>query len=161
MEQEANTNPVERVKAFLEENGYDGKVFTTKDTIFTVEDASKAVGAPPEHILKSLLMLADGEPVLALMSGANRVDAKKIKKFLGARKVKMADPDYVFNYSGFKIGGVAPVGYPVKPSALLDEDLFKYKEVWAAAGTDHAFFPIAPDELQKLTEGRKLDIKKF
>jgi len=160
MQQKENTDPVEQVRSFLNENGYDGEILTTEDTIFTVDDASRAVGAPPEHILKSLLMLADGEPLLALMSGANKVDSKKIKKFLGVKKVKMADPDYVYNYSGFRIGGVPPVGYPSRPRALIDGDLFNYQEVWAAAGTDHAFFPVAPDELLELTGGAKADIKK-
>lgn len=157
----SDTNPVERVQVYLEKNSYEGRIFTTTDTIFTVEDASRAVGAPSEHILKSLVLLADGDPVLALLSGVNRVDTKKIRKLLGVKKVKMADPEFVFNYSGFKVGGVPPVGYPEKPRALLDKDMFLYETVWAAAGTDHAFFPISPLELERITGGEQADIKKI
>lgn len=156
----SDADPVDKVRSFLEDNGYEGQIMTTEDTIFTVDDASRAVGAPPEHILKSLVLLVDGEPVLALLSGANRVDTKKIKKSMSAKKVRMADPEFVFNYSGFRIGGVPPVGYPSKPKAFLDEDLFLYEEVWAAAGTDHAFFPVSAPELQRLTAGEKMNIKK-
>ena len=53
-----------------------------------------------------------------------------------------------------------PVGYPEQPQTLLDEDLFNYGTVWAAAGTDHAFFPVAPDELLRITGGEKSDVKK-
>ncbi len=153
-------DPIEKVRIFLEKNGYQGEILTTSDTIFTVEDASRAVGAPPEHILKSLVLIADEEPILALLSGTNRVNIKKIRRFLGVRKVKMADPDFVFKFSGFKVGGVPPVGYPENLKALLDEDLFMYETVWAAAGTDHAFFPLSPQELERITGGEQLDIKK-
>jgi Cys-tRNA(Pro) deacylase len=153
-------DPVANVTAFLRENGYDVNITISCQTIFTVDDAALAVGAPAEHILKTLLLLVDEKPVLALMSGPNRVDLKKVKQVLGAKKTKMASPDFVYGYSGYKIGGVPPVGYPEKIPAVLDEDLFRYETVWAAAGTDHAFFPISPERLQILTEGRKADIKK-
>jgi len=153
-------DPVDNVKAFLDENGYEGNITISKETIFTVEDAAHAVGAPEEHILKTLLLLADEEPLLALMSGPNRVDTKKVKKVLRAKKIKMASPEFVYEYSGYKIGGVSPVGYPEKIPTFLDEDLFQYETVWAAAGTDHAFFPVSPEELCRLTEGEKADIKK-
>ena len=63
-------------------------------------------------------------------------------------------------WSGFRPGGVPPVGYPEQPVTLIDEDLFRYGTVWAAAGTDHAFFPVSPDELLRITQGRRAEIKK-
>ncbi|MBN1333951.1 MAG: YbaK/EbsC family protein [Synergistales bacterium] len=151
---------VEKVKEFLEKKGCDCEIFYTRDTIFTVEDASRAVGVPPEEILKSLMLLVDGIPVLALMSGTNRVDLKKIKRFLNARKVRMADPGYVYDYSGYRIGGVPPVGYPDRLTTLIDEDLFNFPTVWAAAGNDHSFFPVRPSKLLEITYGDKCDIRK-
>ena len=153
-------DPVARVRAFLDQAGYAGVIHFTDDTIFTVEDASRAVGAPPEEILKSLLLLVDGEPVLALLSGVNRVDLRKVQRLRGARKVRMADADWVFAYSGFRVGGVPPVGYPTRLPALLDEDLYRYPVVWAAAGTDHSFCPVSPEELERLTGGGRADIRK-
>lgn len=155
-------DPVEAVKNYLSEFGFEGDIFHTEKTIFTVSDASLAVGAPEEKILKSILLRVNkGEYfALALMSGINRVDSKKIKKLLNGSHVSFADPEECCNWSGFKPGGVPPVGYPEQPRTLLDEDLFKYSEVWAAAGTDHAFFPISPEELVRITGGEKADIKK-
>lgn len=151
---------VGRVREFLKSKDCNCEIFFTNETIFTVEDASRAVGAPPEEILKSLMLLADDVPVLALMSGINRVDLKKIKQVLDARKVRMADPGYVYDYSGFKIGGVPPVGYPEPLKTLMDEDLFSFPVVWAAAGNDHSFFPVSPASLLVMTSGEKCDIRK-
>jgi prolyl-tRNA editing enzyme YbaK/EbsC (Cys-tRNA(Pro) deacylase) len=150
-----------KVRAALDANGCgDINIKITEETIFTVEDASKAVGASHEEILKSLVFLIDGEPVLVLMSGANRVNERAVLRACGGKKVKMAAPEDVFGRFGFKVGGVPPVGYPTRLRAFLDEDLFRYPVVWSAAGTDHAFFPIAPEKLLVLTDGVRADIKK-
>ncbi len=155
-------DPVEAVSKCLLDSQFDGKIFYTKDTIFTVSDASSAVGAPEEEILKSILLRVNRGKffALALMSGVNRVDTKKIKKMLKVSHLSFANPEECLMLSGFKPGGVPPVGYPEQPMTLIDEDLFKYSEVWAAAGTDHAFFPICPKELMRITRGEKADIKK-
>ena len=154
-------DPVEAVSSFLSNSGFNGRIFHTEETIFTVSDAASAVGAPEEEILKSILLRVNrGEYfALALMSGVNRVDTKKIKKILGASHVSFANPEECCEWSGFRPGGVPPVGYPEQPRSLLDEDLFNYSEVWAAAGTDHTFFPISPAELLRITGGEKADIK--
>lgn len=155
-------SPVEAVRSFLTLRGYDCRIIHTESTIFTVRDASLAVGAPEPEILKSILLRVNrGEYfALALMSGVNRVETKKIKKILGASHVSFADPELCLEWSGFAPGGVPPVGYPEQPRTLLDEDLFRYGTVWSAAGTDHAFFPVSPDELLAMTGGEKADIKK-
>jgi prolyl-tRNA editing enzyme YbaK/EbsC (Cys-tRNA(Pro) deacylase) len=152
---------VQKVRAALDAGGCeDIKIKITEETIFTVEDACRAVGAPAEEILKSLMFLVDERPTLVLMSGANRVDARAVGREANGKKVRMATPEYVFDNFGFKVGGVPPTGYPELMPALLDEDLFQYRVVWSAAGTDHAFFPIEPERLLKLTGGVKAAIKK-
>lgn len=155
-------SPVDSVRFFLRDNYYKGEVFHTDATIFTVRDAALAIGVPEPEILKSILLRVNrGEYfALALMSGVNRVEAKKLKKILCASHVCFADPDTCREWFGFSPGGVPPVGYSEQPRTLLDEDLFMYDTVWAAAGTDHDFFPVSPDELQRLTRGQKADIKK-
>ena len=158
------SDPVERVKAFLASASYDGEILHSDETIFTVEDASRVVGAPPEEILKSLLFLAEtdaGEEwALVLMSGANRVNDKKVRRILGARKIRMGTAEAIRAFSGFEPGGVPPVGYPSQPVTLLDRDLFKYSTVWSAAGSDHDFFPISPGQLLEVTGGIAHDVKK-
>jgi prolyl-tRNA editing enzyme YbaK/EbsC (Cys-tRNA(Pro) deacylase) len=148
------------VRAFLSSARCDSKIVHTDETIFTVEDASRVVGVPPERILKSLLFVRDdGEWALALMSGSNRVHDKKLRRALGsARKIHMAAAEAIKAFSGFEPGGVPPVGYEKQPKTVLDEDLFKYDTVWPAAGTDHDFFPISPDELLHITGGIKANL---
>lgn len=155
-------DPVKAVQQYLDNVNCDAKIMHTEETIFTVSDASKAVGAPEEEILKSILLRVNhgASRALALMSGINRVDTKKIRHLLNAQHVSFAQPEECIEWSGFRPGGVPPVGYPEQPVTLLDEDLFKYETVWSAAGTDHAFFPISPAELLKITNGTKADIKK-
>jgi Cys-tRNA(Pro) deacylase len=154
-------DPVERVRSFLDRVGCCAKIIHAGETIFTVEDASRTVGVPPEQILKSLLFFVDdGEWALALMSGPNKVNDKKIKRALGARKVRMGTADAIAAFSGYAPGGVPPVGYPSQPRTLLDLDLMQYDTVWSAAGTDHDFFPISPEELRRITDGTFSEIKK-
>ncbi len=155
-------DPVERVRFCLQAAACSSEIFHTEDTIFTVDDASRAVGAPPEEILKSILFsVNDGASwALALMSGPNKVHDRKVKHLLGAKKIRMGSAEAIGAFSGFAPGGVPPVGYAKQPVALLDEDLFKHDVVWAAAGSDHDFFPISPVELMRVTSGTRADIKK-
>lgn len=159
---EEEFDAVERVKKFLRDCGCASQIKITDATIFTVADASAAVGAPEEEILKSILLSVNhGKSfALALMSGVNLVDTKKIKKLLGVSQVSFANRELCAEWSGFRPGGVPPVGYPEQPPTLVDEDLFRYATVWAAAGTDHAFFPISPEELLRITCGKRGEIKK-
>ena len=154
-------DPVGKVKAFLEASGCEARIIHSDNTIFTVDDASRTVGAPPEQILKSLLFVThEGEWTLALMSGSNKVNDKKVKRALGTTRVRMGTAEAIKAFSGFEPGGVPPVGYPTPPRALLDDELFLYDVVWSAAGTDHDFFPISPGELLRITGGVRADIKK-
>ena len=155
-------DPVSAVEKHLRALGCEGNIFRTEATIFTVADASAAVNAPEQKILKSILLSVDhGQRfALALMSGVNKVETKKVKRLLCAKHISFATPDACFDWSGFKPGGVPHVGYPQQPQTFLDEDLFLHDTVWAAAGTDHAFFPISPEDLLRITGGQKADIKK-
>lgn len=153
-------DPVEKVQEALNSLHYNSQIIRSNATIFTVDDASKAIGVTPGEILKSLILMVDGKPWLVLMSGPNKVHSGKIKRLCQGHHVTMASPDYVFENFGFKIGGVPPLGYPKPMPTLLDEDLWNYSVVWAAAGTDHAFFPIAPEMLREYTQGQKANVKK-
>ena len=161
LEVQETERAIRRVRAALDEAGAaDIAIKRAEGTIFTVEDAAETVGAPPEEILKSLIFLVDGNPCLVLMSGVNKVDVRAVARALGGRKAKMARPEYVFEQFGFRVGGVPPVGYPSRLTALLDEDLFCHDVVWAAAGTDHAFFPVAPERLLRMVGGTRTALKK-
>ena len=155
-------NPTDKVRSALDSLGAnDIDIRIVEQTIFTVDDAARTIGVSPSEILKSLIFVIDkSEPCLVLMSGSNRVDSKKAAQALGGRRGRMMPPEEVFTRYGFHVGGVPPTGYDGKLRAVLDADLFTHSIVWAAAGTDHAFFPVSPERLQELTGGVRADIKK-
>jgi prolyl-tRNA editing enzyme YbaK/EbsC (Cys-tRNA(Pro) deacylase) len=112
----------------------------------TARDAAAAIGCEVGQIVKSLVFLRDGEPLLVLCSGANTVDAQR----LGLDK---ADADVVRRATGFAIGGVPPYGFPAPLETLVDEDLLGYDEIWAAAGTPRSVFGLTPAQLVERTGG--------
>ena len=123
----------------------------------TAEEAAAAVGANVGQIVKSLVFLADGRPILALVSGANRLDTAKLAQIAGA-KITRADADTVREATGYAIGGVPPVGLATPLPVYCDRDLLQYAEVWAAAGTPHAVFSIAPETLARITSAQIVDL---
>ena len=123
------------------------------DSARTAPEAAAAVGTEVGAIVKSLVFRCGDEAVLALVSGANRADEARLEEEFGAA-VSRADADFARAATGFSIGGVPPLGHPAPLRTIVDEDLLRYEVVWAAAGTPHAVFPIAPAELAQLAGGR-------
>jgi prolyl-tRNA editing enzyme YbaK/EbsC (Cys-tRNA(Pro) deacylase) len=109
------------------------------------------------QIVKSLVFLADGQPVLALVSGANRLDPAKLAQIAGA-KITRADADTVRAATGYAIGGVSPVGLATALPVYCDRDLLQHSEVWAAAGTPHTVFSIEPETLTRITNAEIVDL---
>jgi Cys-tRNA(Pro) deacylase len=130
-------------------------------TTRTAEAAAEAIGCSVGQIVKSLCFMANGEPVMALVSGDNRLDEQKLATLqnVGRKKVKRANADQVREATGFAIGGVPPFGHTKPMTIYIDEDLFQYEVVWAAAGTPHTVFPIPPQQLRENTNGTIVDLK--
>ncbi len=124
----------------------------------TAQDAARAIGTTLGQIVKSLVFVADGRPLLVLASGRNRVDSGKLARAAGAARVERADADFVRATTGFAIGGVPPVGHATPLETFIDEDLLTYDIVYAAAGTPTVIFPIAPGDLVRITGGRTADL---
>jgi len=125
----------------------------------TAADAAAAIGCTVGQIAKSLVFRAEasGRAVLVVASGVNRVDEAKVGSILG-EKIGRADADFVRAKTGFAIGGVPPVAHAEPPATLIDEALFAFAEIWAAAGTPNAVFRLTPDDLIRLTGGMRASI---
>ncbi len=91
--------------------------------------------------------------MLIIASGPNRVNEQKIGQLLG-EAIEKADADFVRQKTGFAIGGVPPIGHTETPRTFIDEALLQYNEIWAAAGTPHAVFRLAPADLLTMTGGQ-------
>jgi prolyl-tRNA editing enzyme YbaK/EbsC (Cys-tRNA(Pro) deacylase) len=148
----------DRVQAALEAAGLTIEVVKLSDSARTAQLAAEAIGTELGSIVKSLVFLADGEPVLVLVAGDQRADPAKLKALLRARRVMIADADRVKQETGFSIGGVPPVGHLQPLSTWIDRSLARFETVYAAAGHPHAVFPVAYETLVQLTNGHVADI---
>jgi Cys-tRNA(Pro) deacylase len=115
----------------------------------TAEDAAAAVGCAVGQIVKSLVFVADGQPVVALVSGAHRLDPVRLAAALGAERVERADGDAVREATGYAIGGVPPFGHAEPLPVLMDRALLDHDLLWAAAGRPDAVFAVTPDDLER------------
>lgn len=148
----------ERVAAALAAAGLEPRIAEFPEGTRTAADAARAVGTTIGQIVKSLVFLADGRPVLVLVSGQNRVAAGKLAQAAGAARVTRADADAVRAVTGFVIGGVPPVGHATPLPTFVDQDLLRYDVVYASAGTPTTVFPVAPADLVRVTGGRVADL---
>ena len=148
----------QRVAETLRALGVETTVIEFAQTTRTAQDAAVAIGTTVGQIVKSLVFLADGRPVLALVSGTNRLDLAKLRLLSGAARVDRADADAVRAATGYAIGGVPPVGHAQPLPVFLDRDLLQYDTVYAAAGTPFAVFAITPARLQQITAALEADL---
>ncbi|MEZ5644784.1 MAG: YbaK/EbsC family protein [Burkholderiaceae bacterium] len=128
----------------------------------TAQEAADALGVALGQIAKSIVFRrkSDDAAVLVVTSGDLRVDEKKVQALVctdGAR-LGRADADFVKTSTGFSIGGVSPVGHVKPPVTLIDAQLLRFEEIWAAAGHPHAVFRLSPGELRELTGAPVADV---
>jgi prolyl-tRNA editing enzyme YbaK/EbsC (Cys-tRNA(Pro) deacylase) len=116
------------------------------ESTHTAVEAAQAVGAGVEAIVKSLVFLADGVPLLVLASGPTRVNVDALGQRLGVT-LKKADADTVKAHTGYSIGGVPPFGHTSPITTVMDEDFMDLDVLWAAAGSSKAVFPLSPEKL--------------
>jgi Cys-tRNA(Pro) deacylase len=119
----------------------------------TALDAARAVGCDVAQIVKSLVFVADDRAVVALVSGANRVDVTRLARAVGATAVRKANGDEARATTGYAIGGVPPFGHAAPVTVVVDRDLLAFDRVWAAAGLPDAVFAIAPADLLRISGG--------
>ena len=150
----------QRVHDALAKLGHAGRVRVMPASTRTSAEAAAAVGCAVAEIAKSIIFRAkpSQRAVLVMASGVNRVDEKKVAALVG-EGIGKAEAEFVRARTGFVIGGVPPVGHETPPVVLIYADLLKLTNIWAAAGTPHAVFPLTPAELVTLTKGQVADIR--
>lgn len=129
-------------------------------TTRTSAEAAAAIGCQVAQIAKSLVFKGkqSGRAILVIASGANRVNEKAVAALVG-EPIERPDADFVRSKTGFAIGGVPPLGHAEPLETLIDEDLFQFSEIWAAAGTPNAVFSLTPANLLRITQGRVAAVK--
>ena len=151
---------VQKVQRTLKSLGFSDEIVVFPDSTRTAIEAAQAVGCHVGQIVKSLVFKAarSHQPVLALVSGANRVNEKRLSSLVG-EAIEKADADYVRQHTGFAVGGVPPLGHVERLATYIDQDLLQYDEIWAAAGSPHTVFRLTPGDLQMLTGGEVVSLK--
>lgn len=154
------SSSAQKIQDFLAKSGFQLQVVELPASTRTAVEAAQAIGCEVGQIVKSLIFKAkrSQQPVLVVASGSNRVNEKRIEAQIGEPLGK-ADAEFVRSKTGFAIGGVPPLGHHSPIQTFIDQDLFNYKEIWAAAGTPHAVFQLTPQILHELTGGQILEIK--
>ncbi len=148
-----------RVEAALRAQGLVREVIELGESTRTAAEAAAACGVDVAQIVKSLVFLAGGDPVLVLASGANQVDETRLAALTG-KPIRRADAAAVRAATGFAIGGVPPVGHARAMPVFIDRDLTRHAELIAAAGTPRAVVRLSPDELCRITAGTVTDLRR-
>jgi len=154
------TTSVKQVQKKLLELGHPNEVVKLTDSARTAQEAADALGCEVAQIAKSIIfkLISTNQPLLVVASGINRIDEKLVAQKLHD-KLGKADAVFVRESTGFVIGGVPPLGHKKPILTLIDEDLFLYDTIWAAAGHQKAVFQLTPDELEKMTKGQVVSVK--
>jgi prolyl-tRNA editing enzyme YbaK/EbsC (Cys-tRNA(Pro) deacylase) len=150
--------PVERVSSFLRESGAEARIHEFPDGTPTAQDAAAAVGCDLDQIVKSLVLICDERPVVALVPGDRRGDPAKIASALAASSARVATADEVEKATGFTPGAVAPFPLPEVDAVLMDKALYRHQVVWAGAGSSRHILGISPSELGRLARARPMDV---
>jgi prolyl-tRNA editing enzyme YbaK/EbsC (Cys-tRNA(Pro) deacylase) len=146
---------IQRVLDAAARKGVTLEVRVFDESTHTADEAAAAVGAELGQIVKSLVFVApddggDLEPIVCLVSGANRVDLARLAAVTGEPGIRRASAREANELTGFVIGGIPPVGHARPVRVVMDPDLGRYPVVWAAAGTSSAVFPVPPATLRSL-----------
>lgn len=150
----------QKIQDLLHEYDLEIKVIEFKELVRTSKETADLIGCEVGQIAKTLIFKnkKTKKPICVILSGKNRLDESKIVKHLG-QEVEKPDAHFIVEHTKFIIGGIPPMGYPLDDQPLIDEDLMRYKEIWAAAGTPYAVFRIAPQDLLKITDAKVVEIR--
>jgi prolyl-tRNA editing enzyme YbaK/EbsC (Cys-tRNA(Pro) deacylase) len=149
---------VERVASFLRAAGAEARLEEFEAETATAADAARAVGCDAADIVKSLVFLCDGRPIVALVPGDKRGDAEKIARAVGATRARIARGDEVRAATGFEPGAVAPFPLPRVAEIVVDRSLLARRAVWIGAGSGRHLAVLPTPELMRLTKGRAADV---
>ena len=149
-----NKEPVKRAEKALKEFDNDLNIECLENTARTANDAATALGCKVGAIVKSLVFRTEHSFVLCLVSGDKKCSLKKLKKILDEKDISMANAEQVKKITGYTIGGVSPVGHLTKVNILVDKNLNRFNDIFAAAGHPNCIFKINFEKLTALTNGK-------
>ena len=153
---------VQRVAAELQRLGHPLAPVMLDDAARTAQQAADGLGVALGQIAKSIIFRRkpDGVAVLVVTSGDRRVSEAKVAALVcgPGQTLGRANAEFVKTATGFSIGGVSPLAHATAPVTLIDRDLFRFGQIWAAAGHPHAVFGLQPQNLVDWTAAPVADV---
>lgn len=150
----------ERLEVFLQEHGIASELLSLSGSTSTVAEAANALGTTPDHIVKSVVVMADSTPVLVIANGTARIDTRLLANLLGVSKkrVKLAEPAAVLEVTGFDVGGVPPFGHKQQLRTVIDERVLTLPEVYAGGGAHNKVLKVATSEILRVTSAQPVNL---
>lgn len=151
---------VPELRRFMQAQGIKGEILSLDVPTPTVETAARAVNARPEQIIKSILFLIEGQPVLAIACGLSTIGRHAIAKLyaVGKKRVKLATPDMVLEISGYEVGAMPPFGHRQVLNTLIDRKVLEVTDAYAGGGAENVLVRLDPHDLQRVTGAKILDL---
>jgi prolyl-tRNA editing enzyme YbaK/EbsC (Cys-tRNA(Pro) deacylase) len=146
---------------YIRETGAEASVIPVKVETPTVDAAAQAVGTSPEHIVKSLIFIAAGEPILVIACGNKRVPVNVLagEMELATNDIRLAKPDEVVAETGYSVGAVPPFGHRKRLPAYMDVALLEAEEVYAGGGASDHLVKVSPEEILRLSGANVIQLQ--
>jgi len=156
---DSKLSPAE-LQAYMQVHSIPGEFIFLKTPTPTVETAAQAVGTNPEQIVKSILFLIEGNPILAITCGPAHVDRRTLASFftVGRKRVKLASPEAVLQMTGFEVGAMPPFGHHFPLLTMLDWRVLEKSVIYAGGGAENALLRLAPQDILQTTRARVIDL---
>jgi Cys-tRNA(Pro)/Cys-tRNA(Cys) deacylase len=149
--------PVERVAAYLRQAGVEARLEELGSGTATAEDAARAAGCSLGQVVKSIVVICDGRPVVVLVPGDRRADLEKVARAANAVEARIARAAEVEKATGFAPGAVAPFPLPNVDRVLIDQSLLSHETVWIGAGSESHLAALSPAALARLAKAQPMD----
>ncbi|MFH0961804.1 MAG: YbaK/EbsC family protein [archaeon] len=149
----------ERLEAFLKERGAAGEIISFSGSVHTVAEAAKEAGVGEGDLIKTVVVLAENVPIIAIIPGDKRLDLGKFRLLCGTGKVRIASPEEVLETTGYPAGGVPPVFEGFKGLKILIDPLVLGRELVLGGGGDsQSLLRISPREIVRISGAVEADI---
>ena len=148
------------LQKYIEQTGIAAEILTMTGRVHSVAAASKELGVPEEHFIKTVVFASSEEEfILAIVKGTDRASSKRISKALGISRPKLATPKEALKLTGYEVGGTPPIGIP-NARVLIDPNVMEMDTVHGGGGSDHHLLKITPEEIVKVTNGTIVRVRK-
>jgi prolyl-tRNA editing enzyme YbaK/EbsC (Cys-tRNA(Pro) deacylase) len=151
---------VPELRDYMQAHGVLGEIMHLDMPTPTVESAALAVKAKPEQIIKSILFMVDGQPVLAIACGMATIERRAIADLykVGRKRVKLATPEKVLEMSGYEVGAMPPFGHRQQLTTLIDRRVLSLPEAYAGGGAENAIVRLKPQDILRVTGAKVMDL---